>query len=95
MKRWMAGYNSTEHCLFTILAPSGATPQHSSTTKKAVWENSGRPACRSFVLTNKGGAEATITNYGGAVVAVKVPDRNGKTSRCGARLRYPRWLCER
>ena len=31
-----------------------------------------------FTLTNKSGAEARITNYGGIVVSVKVPDKNGK-----------------
>jgi aldose 1-epimerase len=31
-----------------------------------------------FTLTNKSGAEAKITNYGGIVISLKVPDRNGK-----------------
>ncbi len=31
-----------------------------------------------YVLTNKNGMEVAITNFGGAVVSVKVPDRNGK-----------------
>lgn len=31
-----------------------------------------------FTLTNKNGMEAAITNYGGTVVTLKVPDRNGK-----------------
>src|SRR5579864_4058758 len=31
-----------------------------------------------FILTNKNGMEAAITNYGGTVVILKVPDRNGK-----------------
>ena len=31
-----------------------------------------------FILTNKAGYEVAITNYGGAVVAIMVPDKDGK-----------------
>ncbi len=31
-----------------------------------------------YVLTNKNGMEARITNYGGTMVSLKVPDRSGK-----------------
>jgi len=31
-----------------------------------------------YILTNKHGMEAAITNYGGTVVSLKVPDRKGK-----------------
>ena len=31
-----------------------------------------------FILSNDNGAEAAITNYGGAIISVMVPDRNGK-----------------
>jgi aldose 1-epimerase len=31
-----------------------------------------------YILTNKNGMEAAITNYGGTVVSLKVPDRNRK-----------------
>ena len=31
-----------------------------------------------YILTNKNGVEAAITNYGGTVVTLKVPDRQGK-----------------
>lgn len=31
-----------------------------------------------YVLTNKDGMEVSITNYGGIVTSIKVPDRNGK-----------------
>ena len=30
-----------------------------------------------FILKNESGAEVAITNYGGAVVAIMVPDKNG------------------
>lgn len=32
---------------------------------------------RLYTLTNAGGVEAAITNYGGRIVSLKVPDRNG------------------
>lgn len=31
-----------------------------------------------FILSNQNGAEAAITNYGGAILAIMVPDKNGK-----------------
>src|SRR5258708_7538879 len=31
-----------------------------------------------YILTNKNGMEAAITNYGGTVVSLKVPDRRGR-----------------
>jgi aldose 1-epimerase len=31
-----------------------------------------------YTLTNKGGMDATITNFGGIVVSLKAPDRNGQ-----------------
>src|SRR5437899_6864767 len=31
-----------------------------------------------YTLTNSGGAEIKITNYGGIVTSLKVPDRNGR-----------------
>lgn len=31
-----------------------------------------------FILSNQSGAEVAITNYGGAILAIMVPDKNGK-----------------
>lgn len=31
-----------------------------------------------FILKNDKGAEMAVTNYGGALVAIMVPDKNGK-----------------
>jgi aldose 1-epimerase len=47
--------------------------------KKAdfVLEVEGKPTAL-YVLTNKNGAEACITNYGGRLVSLMVPDKNGK-----------------
>jgi aldose 1-epimerase len=64
--------------LMTTLAPIGATPQSGSTTKKSFGKTPDGQPLDLYVLTAKGGAEASITNYGGAVVSLKVPDRNGK-----------------
>ena len=31
-----------------------------------------------YVLTNKNGCEAAVTNYGGTIAAIMMPDKNGK-----------------
>jgi aldose 1-epimerase len=62
----------------TTLATVGATPQPGSTTKQSFGKTPGGQPVDLYVLTNKSGAEVSITNYGGAVVSLKVPDRNGK-----------------
>src|SRR5712664_145138 len=64
--------------LMTTLAPIGAKPQPGTTTKKSFGKTPDGQPVDLYVLTNKSGAEASITNYGGAVVSLKVPDRNGK-----------------
>ncbi len=64
--------------LMTTLAPLGATPKSGSTEKKPFGKTPDGQPVDLYVLTNKNGVEAAITNYGGAVVSLKVPDRNGK-----------------
>lgn len=78
MKRMIMLMTFTGAMLMTTLAPIGATPQSGSTTKKAFGKTPDGQPLDLYVLTAKGGAEASITNYGGAVVSLKVPDRNGK-----------------
>ncbi|HEV1993205.1 MAG TPA: aldose epimerase family protein [Candidatus Acidoferrum sp.] len=78
MKRMMMLMIFTGALLMTTMAPIGATPLPGSTTKKSFGKTPDGQPVDLFVLTNKGGAEASITNYGGAVVSLKVPDRNGK-----------------
>ncbi len=63
--------------LMTTLAPL-ATPKSGSTEKKPFGKTPDGQPVDLYVLTNKNGVEAAITNYGGAVVSLKVPDRNGK-----------------
>jgi aldose 1-epimerase len=60
------------------LAPLGATPQPGSTTKKSFGKAADGQPVDLYVLTNKSGTEASITNFGGALVSLKVPDRSGK-----------------
>jgi aldose 1-epimerase len=78
MKRWMKVTIVTGALLMTTLAPVGATPQPGSTTKKSFGQTPDGQPVELYVLTNKGGAEASITNYGGAVVSLKMPDRSGR-----------------
>ena len=62
----------------TTLTASGAAGK-SGTTAKTPWgKTPDGQQVDVYTLTNKNGVEATITTYGGAVVSLKVPDRNGK-----------------
>jgi aldose 1-epimerase len=78
MKRWMKGIAFTGALLMTTLATTHATPQPGSTNKKPFGKTADGQQVDLYVLTNKSGAEAAITTFGGAVVSLKVPDRNGK-----------------
>ena len=62
----------------TTLSQAGAKSQSGSTTKRPFGKTPDGQPVDLFVLTNKSGAEVSITNYGGAVVSLKVPDRSGK-----------------
>jgi aldose 1-epimerase len=78
MKRWMNFIIFTGALLMTTLAPVGAAPQPGSTTKKSFGKTPDGQPVDLYVLTNRSGAEASISNYGGALVSLKMPDRNGK-----------------
>jgi aldose 1-epimerase len=77
MNRWIK-LMSFGALLLTTLALAGATPQTGSTVKKSFGKTPDGQPVDLYVLTNKSGAEVSITNYGGAVVSIKVLDRNGK-----------------
>jgi aldose 1-epimerase len=47
-------------------------------TKKSFGKTPDGTQADIFTLTNAGGAEVRISNYGGVIVSVKVPDRNGE-----------------
>ena len=78
MKRWTKAVVFTGALLMTTMASMDATPQPGSTTKKPFGKTPDGQQIDLYVLTNKSGAEAAITTFGGAVVSLKVPDRNGK-----------------
>src|SRR5207253_10124047 len=78
MKRWTALTIFSGALLMTTLAPTGAKSRLGSTIKKSFGKTPDGQPVDLYVLTNKSGAEVSITNYGGAVVSLKVPDRNGK-----------------
>ena len=54
------------------------TSSQSKIQKRAFGTADGGLAVDLYVLRNKSGMEVSITNYGGAVVSLKVPDRAGK-----------------
>src|SRR5258707_9575321 len=81
MKRWMTFTILTGALLMTTLAPLGATPDATpapAATKKTFGKTPGGQPVDLYMLTNKNGAEASITNFGGALVTLKMPDRYGK-----------------
>src|SRR3989440_76095 len=78
MKRPMTLTIFTGALLMTTLGAIGATPRLGSTMKKSFGKTPDGQPVDLYVLTNISGAEVSITNYGGAVVSLKVPDRSGK-----------------
>jgi aldose 1-epimerase len=64
------------------IAATFALPAHaegkSNMTKKPFGKTEDGQAVDLYVLTNKNGMEAAITNFGGVVVSLKVPDRERK-----------------
>src|SRR2546430_1117377 len=64
--------------LMTTLATSGATGKSGTTAKTSWGKTPDGEEVDLYTLTNKNGVEAAISTYGGAVVSLKVPDRNGK-----------------
>ena len=60
-------------CLSALIAHAQATVTKTSFGKTSTGEN-----VDLYTLRNANGVETTITNYGGIVVSLKVPDRNGK-----------------
>jgi aldose 1-epimerase len=64
--------------LMTTLATSGAAGKSGTTTKTSWGKTPDGEEVDLYTLTNKNGVEAAISTYGGAVVSLKVPDRDGK-----------------
>lgn len=61
----------------TTVTANGAATNSGSTTKSSFGKTPEGEQVDLYLLTNKNGLEAAITNYGGAVVSLKVPDRQG------------------
>src|ERR1700730_10551711 len=55
-----------------------ANPLAKSIKKLPFGKTSDGQEMQLYVLTNKNGVEAAITNFGGDLVSLKVPDRQGK-----------------
>src|SRR5690349_1139040 len=80
MKRMKRGkvWFAVSGAILMTLAASGATAKPGSTKKSSFGKMPDGEAVDHYTLTNKSGVEAAITNYGGSVVSLKVPDRDGK-----------------
>src|SRR5690242_20110099 len=80
MKRMKSGkvWVAISGAILMTLAASGATAKPGSTKKSSFGKTPDGEAVDLYTLTNKSGASVEITNYGGSVVSLKVPDRNGK-----------------
>lgn len=61
-----------------LMLLSGAGGQRISTVKREDFGVADGQRVSLYTLTNRKGVEAKITNYGGILVSLKVPDRNGK-----------------
>src|SRR5438105_7054710 len=64
--------------LMSTLTVGGVRAKSGSTTKSPWGKTPDGEQVDLYTLTNKNAVEAAITTYGGAVVSLKVPDRNGK-----------------
>lgn len=72
-KKWLS-LMVLEQMLVFSYAASGQT----SSVKKEDFGKADGQSVALYTLTNRNGVEAKITPYGGIVVSLKVPDRNGK-----------------
>jgi aldose 1-epimerase len=78
MKRMMLWAAITGAMLMTTPIGRGASAKPGSTTKSSFGKTPDGEQVDLYTLTNKNGMEAAISTYGGAVVSLEVPDRNGK-----------------
>jgi aldose 1-epimerase len=78
MKRFAAVILFAGALLMTTFAQMGAAPNSGSTTKKPWGKTKDGQAVDLYVLRSGSGAEVEISTFGGAVVSLKVPDRQGK-----------------
>src|SRR6266536_5758277 len=62
----------------TLFLLCGAGRKNSASVKREDFGKADGQNVELYTLTNRNGVEAKITTYGGIVVSLKVPDRNGK-----------------
>src|SRR5712692_3770494 len=62
----------------TLMLICGSGGKRTSSIKKEDFGKADGRSVELYTLTNRHGVEAKITTYGGIVVSLKVPDRNGK-----------------
>ncbi len=62
----------------TLFLLCGAGRKNSASVKREDFGKADGQNVELYTLTNRNGVEAKITSYGGTVVSLKVPDRNGK-----------------
>lgn len=68
----------TAAVLLTSCGPAKQAEVQSKLKRQPFGKTPGGEQIELFTLTNKSGMEATIANFGGVVVTLKTPDRNGK-----------------
>jgi aldose 1-epimerase len=61
----------------TACGPKTEAEARKQVTKRPFGQTAEGAAVELYTLTNQNGLEVAITNYGGAVVSIKAPDRNG------------------
>ena len=79
MKRHIAVATLALGILVLLAASQPKSQANSGMLKRAFGKTGDGRQVDLYVLTNKNGIEADITNFGAAVVSLKVPDRHGKT----------------
>jgi len=66
------------YIILLILCTNLISPLYSELNKQDFEKEIDGKRVHLFVLTNKKGYEVTITNYGGSICAIMVPDKNGQ-----------------
>jgi len=79
MKRYIAVATLALGILVVLAAGQPKSQVNSRTHKRAFGKTGDGKQVDLYVLSNKNGVEVDITNFGAAVVSLKVPDRHGKT----------------
>ena len=68
---------SGKRLLFALIASAMAVPGATRLTSADFGTTREGTPVRLYTLKNGNGVEATITNYGGRIVSLKVPDKRG------------------